>query len=185
MHDACSSVSIQFLLIWAIFLNDFIYILHFQKRLSKMQMLQRRMGYSTLKDSTQNHSTKYCSIRHVARLAFGQDFRWLQRASKTYGKYQSTRRNLWKPRWHCWRAVAPWRTAPARSTHQKTRKWCRTSCLSTLQWNWFRLTSTLVSGQPNKGLTEEQCQLVRRFDPSNTSMDTMGFFVAKFVKATT
>jgi len=65
----------QFLLIWAIFLNDFIYILHFQKRLSKMQMLQRRMGYSTLKDSTQNHSTKYCSIRHVARLAFGQDFR--------------------------------------------------------------------------------------------------------------
>ena len=65
----------QFLLIWAIFLNDFIYILHFQKRLSKMQMLQRRMGYSTLKDSTQNHSTKYCSIRHAARLAFGQDFR--------------------------------------------------------------------------------------------------------------
>lgn len=41
-----------------------------------------------------------------------------------------------------------------------------------------------LSGQPNKGLTEEQCQFVRRFDPSNTSMDTMGFFVAKFVKAT-
>jgi len=41
-----------------------------------------------------------------------------------------------------------------------------------------------LPGLTNKGLTEEQCQFVKRFDPSNESMDTMGFFVAKFVKAT-
>ena len=39
-----------------------------------------------------------------------------------------------------------------------------------------------LPGLSNKGLTEEQCQCVKRFDPSNESMDTMGFFVAKFVK---
>ena len=39
-----------------------------------------------------------------------------------------------------------------------------------------------LPGLSNKGLTEEQCQCVKRFDPSNESIDTMGFFVAKFVK---
>jgi 16S rRNA C967 or C1407 C5-methylase (RsmB/RsmF family) len=39
-----------------------------------------------------------------------------------------------------------------------------------------------LPGLPDKGLTEEECQMVRRYDPTDTSLDTMGFFVAKFQK---
>jgi len=38
------------------------------------------------------------------------------------------------------------------------------------------------SGLPGVGLSESECHLVRRFDPSDSTADTMGFFVAKFVK---
>lgn len=37
-------------------------------------------------------------------------------------------------------------------------------------------------GLAGRGLTDEQCNWIRRFDPSDTHSDTMGFFVAKFVK---
>jgi len=39
-----------------------------------------------------------------------------------------------------------------------------------------------LPGLPDKGLTEEQCHKVRRFDPTDTTIDTMGFFLAKFQK---
>lgn len=39
-----------------------------------------------------------------------------------------------------------------------------------------------LPGLPDKGLTEEECRKVRRFDPTDTSIDTMGFFLAKFQK---
>jgi 16S rRNA C967 or C1407 C5-methylase (RsmB/RsmF family) len=32
------------------------------------------------------------------------------------------------------------------------------------------------------GLSEEECKMVRRFDPCNTDIDSMGFFIAKFQK---
>ncbi|KAN0019096.1 hypothetical protein ACTFIU_002298 [Dictyostelium citrinum] len=37
-------------------------------------------------------------------------------------------------------------------------------------------------GLPNCGLTDEQCKLVSRFDPSDLNIGTIGFFVAKFTK---
>lgn len=37
-------------------------------------------------------------------------------------------------------------------------------------------------GLPGQGLSEEEAALVQRFDPADTSLDTMGFFCAKFVK---
>ena len=40
-----------------------------------------------------------------------------------------------------------------------------------------------LPGLLDKGLTVEQCSFVRRFDPTD-SLDTMGFFVAKFRKVT-
>ena len=39
-----------------------------------------------------------------------------------------------------------------------------------------------LTGLPNMGLTEEECEMVRRFDPTDTTLDTMGFFIAKFQK---
>jgi methyltransferase NSUN6 len=39
-----------------------------------------------------------------------------------------------------------------------------------------------LPGLPDVGLTDEQRNCVRRFDPSDTELDTMGFFVAKFRK---
>ena len=36
-------------------------------------------------------------------------------------------------------------------------------------------------GLPGCGLTEDQCKLVQRFDPS-AALDTNGFFIAKFMK---
>ena len=39
-----------------------------------------------------------------------------------------------------------------------------------------------LPGLPDKGLTEEECHKIRRFDPTDTSIDTMGFFLAKFQK---
>ena len=39
-----------------------------------------------------------------------------------------------------------------------------------------------LPGLQCRGLTEEQCQMVRRFDPCDEA-DTMGFFLAKFVKS--
>jgi methyltransferase NSUN6 len=39
------------------------------------------------------------------------------------------------------------------------------------------------SGWPGFGLTTEQCDFVRRFDPTDTTIDdTIGFFIAKFRK---
>lgn len=38
------------------------------------------------------------------------------------------------------------------------------------------------SGLPGVGLNDMECRLVRRFDPSDEEADTMGFFVAKFIK---
>lgn len=38
------------------------------------------------------------------------------------------------------------------------------------------------AGLSGVGLRSDECRLVRRFDPSNEVEDTMGFFVAKFVK---
>jgi 16S rRNA C967 or C1407 C5-methylase (RsmB/RsmF family) len=38
------------------------------------------------------------------------------------------------------------------------------------------------SGIPGIGLNDMECRFVRRFDPSDEEADTMGFFVAKFVK---
>jgi len=40
-----------------------------------------------------------------------------------------------------------------------------------------------LNGLSNRGLSEEECQLVRRFDPSDSDGDTMGFFLAKFIKS--
>lgn len=37
-------------------------------------------------------------------------------------------------------------------------------------------------GLSGRGLTDEQCQRIQRFDPSDLQLDVMGFFVAKFVK---
>ncbi|KAM9970730.1 hypothetical protein ACTFIR_002594 [Dictyostelium discoideum] len=37
-------------------------------------------------------------------------------------------------------------------------------------------------GLPNCGLTEQQCKLVSRFDPSDSNIGTIGFFIAKFTK---
>ena len=48
-------------------------------------------------------------------------------------------------------------------------------------------------GLPNCGLSEDECQLVQRFDPTSLynaqtdqtdtyNLDTIGFFIAKFVK---
>ena len=39
-----------------------------------------------------------------------------------------------------------------------------------------------LSGLPDMGLTEDECKMVRRFDPTDKSLDTMGFFLAKFQK---
>jgi 16S rRNA C967 or C1407 C5-methylase (RsmB/RsmF family) len=39
-----------------------------------------------------------------------------------------------------------------------------------------------LPGLPGFGLSEAEQQCVRRFDPSDVACDTMGFFVAKFVK---
>jgi len=39
-----------------------------------------------------------------------------------------------------------------------------------------------LPGLPDRGLTDEECQMVRRFDPCDEG-DTMGFFLAKFVKS--
>ena len=39
-----------------------------------------------------------------------------------------------------------------------------------------------LPGLPGYGLTNEQRHFVRRFDPADTNMDTMGFFLAKFRK---
>jgi 16S rRNA C967 or C1407 C5-methylase (RsmB/RsmF family)/predicted ribosome-associated RNA-binding protein Tma20 len=39
-----------------------------------------------------------------------------------------------------------------------------------------------LPGLPDMGLTEDECKMVRRFDPTDTSLDTMGFFLAKFQK---
>lgn len=39
-----------------------------------------------------------------------------------------------------------------------------------------------LGGLSNAGLTDEQRQCVKRFDPSNKNLDTMGFFVAKLMK---
>jgi len=39
-----------------------------------------------------------------------------------------------------------------------------------------------LNGLSNRGLSREECQLVRRFDPSG-ELDTMGFFLAKFIKS--
>jgi len=41
-----------------------------------------------------------------------------------------------------------------------------------------------LPGLPGMGLRENDRSFVRRFDPSN-SLDTMGFFVAKFAKGKT
>lgn len=38
------------------------------------------------------------------------------------------------------------------------------------------------SGLLNQGLSAEEAALVQRFDPSNSALDTMGFFCAKFTK---
>ena len=38
-------------------------------------------------------------------------------------------------------------------------------------------------GLPGLGLSADECNAVRRFDPSDTDSDTMGFFVAKFRKS--
>ncbi|TMW61604.1 hypothetical protein Poli38472_012795 [Pythium oligandrum] len=38
------------------------------------------------------------------------------------------------------------------------------------------------TGLTNQGLTEAEAALVQRFDPSNETLDTMGFFCAKFTK---
>ncbi|DAZ96250.1 TPA: hypothetical protein N0F65_012553 [Lagenidium giganteum] len=38
------------------------------------------------------------------------------------------------------------------------------------------------TGLLSQGLSEEEARLVQRFDPSNTTLDTMGFFCAKFTK---
>lgn len=39
-----------------------------------------------------------------------------------------------------------------------------------------------LPGLPDRGLAEEECEMVRRFDPCDEG-DTMGFFLAKFVKS--
>ena len=39
-----------------------------------------------------------------------------------------------------------------------------------------------LPGLPNMGLTDDECKMVRRFDPTDTTLDTMGFFLAKFRK---
>ncbi len=39
-----------------------------------------------------------------------------------------------------------------------------------------------VQGDGEVWLTEEEARLVQRFDPSDPQLDTIGFFVAKFVK---
>lgn len=40
-------------------------------------------------------------------------------------------------------------------------------------------------GLQGVGLTEEQCCMVRQFDPADKDQDTMGFFVARLRKRTT
>lgn len=39
-----------------------------------------------------------------------------------------------------------------------------------------------LPGLPGGGLSEEECKMVRRFDPCNKTIDSMGFFIAKFQK---
>jgi 16S rRNA C967 or C1407 C5-methylase (RsmB/RsmF family) len=39
-----------------------------------------------------------------------------------------------------------------------------------------------LPGLPGVGLSEEECKMVRRFDPCNKTIDSMGFFIAKFQK---
>ena len=39
-----------------------------------------------------------------------------------------------------------------------------------------------LPGLPGLGLSDAECERVRRFDPADSSSDTMGFFVAKFRK---
>ena len=39
-----------------------------------------------------------------------------------------------------------------------------------------------VAGLPGVGLSDEERGVVRRFDPSDKTADTMGFFLAKFKK---
>ena len=41
-----------------------------------------------------------------------------------------------------------------------------------------------LPGLPGLGLSDAECQRVRRFDPADSSADTMGFFVAKLCKRT-
>ncbi|GLE09252.1 hypothetical protein PINS_up020861 [Pythium insidiosum] len=38
------------------------------------------------------------------------------------------------------------------------------------------------TGLLNQGLSPEEAAMVQRFDPSNETLDTMGFFCAKFIK---
>ena len=40
-----------------------------------------------------------------------------------------------------------------------------------------------LNGLSNLGLSKEECQMIRRFDPSDSDGDTMGFFLAKFIKS--
>ena len=41
-----------------------------------------------------------------------------------------------------------------------------------------------VPALPGFGLTEQQCKMIRRFDPCDRDTDSMGFFIAKFQKET-
>lgn len=41
------------------------------------------------------------------------------------------------------------------------------------------------AGLGNRGLSKEECKMIRRFDPCDREGDTMGFFLAKFVKRCT
>lgn len=42
-----------------------------------------------------------------------------------------------------------------------------------------------LPGLPGLGLSDSECQCVRRFDPLDEKADTMGFFIAKFRKKPT
>lgn len=50
----------------------------------------------------------------------------------------------------------------------------------------IRVSRVGGSGWPGYGLSTEQCSFVRRFDPTDRTMDdTIGFFIAKFRKDVT
>lgn len=40
-----------------------------------------------------------------------------------------------------------------------------------------------LSALSGYGLSDEECTMVRRFDPSDKNIDSMGFFIAKLQKA--